>query len=114
MLHAVFLLVAASELMLFDSAFHVVIYPGSDHEAILSAAIHGLCIDIVIVFIVLHEPAFFLEFLEILYSFVVYFGVMFISAGFEINFGFDDVVERFGISFSFFASFFAVEHVIRA
>jgi hypothetical protein len=39
---------------------------------------------------------------------------MFVVSGFEVDFGFDDVVERFLVAFGFGASFFAVEYVIGA
>ena len=74
---------------------------------------YGLCVDVVVFFFIGHKPSVFLESAEVFHSLVINLGVMFISAGFKIYFRLDDVVERFGIPFSLFAGFFAVEYVVR-
>ncbi len=113
-LHAVFLFITACELMLFDSSFHVVGHPCSNHEAILCAAIHGLCVDIVVLLVILHKPAVFLEFPEVFNRFVVDSGIMLVKTYFEINLRFDDMVKTFFITLRFFTGFLAVEDIIRA
>ena len=39
---------------------------------------------------------------------------MLVKAGLEVNLGFDDVVEGFGVAFSFGAGFLGVKHVVGA
>ena len=110
--HAVFLLVAAGELMLFDSAFHIIVHPSGHYEAILGASVHCLGVDIVVLLVVLNEPAVFLELLEVLHSFVVDFGVVLVETGFKVDFGLDDMIKRFGVALGFLACLFRVEHVV--
>ena len=100
--------------MLFDTAFHIVGHIGCYHYAVLGAAVHGLRIYIIVVGIVGHEPSVVLKSAEILYSLVIHALVMFISAGLEINLGFDDMVERHGIAVGLGAGFFGVKHIIGA
>ena len=69
--HTVLFLVLAGELMLLDLAGQVVVYIGAEHNSVLGTAVHGLCIYIVALLLVLHEPTFLLPFLEILDSLVV-------------------------------------------
>ena len=113
-LHAVFLLVAAGEFMLLDIALHVVGHARSHDDAILGAAVHGLGVDVVVVGIVLYEPSVGLEGLEIFHSLVIYFGVVLVGAGLEIDFRLYNVVQRFFISLGLAACFFAIEDIVGA
>ena len=65
-LHAVFLLVAACQLMLPYLAGHVVVNIGADNKSVLCASVHSLCINVVVLLLVLHKPSVILKFLEIL------------------------------------------------
>ncbi len=112
MFHAVFLLVAAGKLMLFDAAFHIVVHPGGNHETVLRAAVHCLRVDVILLLVVLHEPAVLLELVEILHGLFVDFGVMLVKPGFEIDFRLDDMIEGFGVALSLFAGLFGIEHVV--
>ena len=108
MFHAVFFLVASCELMFLDASFHIVRHPCADYKSVLRAAIHCLGIDIIILFVVLHQPSVFLEFTEVLHRFVIYGRIMLVKSGFKIDFRFDDVVKAFFVAFRFFAGFLAV------
>ena len=46
-LHAVFLLVTACQLMLLDTAGHIVVGMGTDHKTVLRFAVHRLGINII-------------------------------------------------------------------
>ena len=111
-LHAVLLLVAAGELVLLDAAFHVVVDVGSDDDAVLRAAVHGLRIYIIVFLVVLHEPSLALECVEILDGALVHLGGVLVLAGSEVDFGLDDVVERLGVAFGLGTCFLAVEHIV--
>ena len=100
--------------MLLDAAFHVVFHPCGNYEAVLCAAVHSLGVDVVFLFGILDEPAVFLEFFEVLGSRCVDFGIVFVCAGLEVDFRFDDVVEALLVAFGLFAGLFGVEHVIGA
>ena len=100
--------------MLFDSTFHVVGNIGSDNDAVLSAAVHSLGINVVMLFFVLNQPPFFLEHFEIGNSLVIDFRVVFVGAGLEVDFRLDDVIERFLVTLGFFAGFLAAEHIVGA
>ncbi len=47
-LHPVLLLVTACKLMLLDDTCHIVVNKCSNNKSVLSLAVHGLCIDIVL------------------------------------------------------------------
>ena len=53
-LHAVFFLVATRQLVLLDIAFLVVVGMSAYNEAILRLALHGLSVDIIVLFFVLY------------------------------------------------------------
>jgi hypothetical protein len=59
-------------------------------------------------FVVLYEPSFALEGVEVLDCPFVHFRGVLVFAGFEVYFRLDDVVERFRIAFGFRAGFLAV------
>ncbi len=61
MFHPVFLLVTACELMFLDAPFHIILHPRSHNKAVLCTTVHGLGIDVVFLFLVLHQPAFLFE-----------------------------------------------------
>ena len=67
-LHAVLFLITAGKLMLLDDTRHIIIYVCTHNKTILCLAIHGLCIDIILFFIILLQPAVLLELLEVLCS----------------------------------------------
>lgn len=112
--HAVFLLVAARELMLFDAPLHVVVDVGSHDDAVLRAAVHSLGIYIIVLLVVLYQPAVLLKRLEVVDRFVVDFRSVLVLSGCEVYFGLDYMVERLGVSLGFGARFFAVEHIVGA
>ena len=113
-LHAVFFLVAAGKLVLFDAAFHIVVNERCYHDAVLCAAVHGLGVDVVVFLLVLHQPAVAAECGEVLHGFVVDLGGVFVGTRGEVYFRLYDMVKRFGVAFGFCAGFFAVEHVVGA
>ena len=104
--------------MLLDDAVHVVVHMGAEHDAVLPfqlalGIVHGLGIEVVVLFLVAYEPSLFLEFAELFGAAGVYALVVFAGAFGEVDFGFDDVVERHFVVAGFGAGFLAVEHVVR-
>ena len=112
MLHAVLFLVSAGKLMLFDSTLHIVFHPCRHYETVLCTTVHGLRIDVVVLLVILLEPALLLEFVEVFHSLVVNLRVMFVKSGFEIDFRLDDMIEALFVSFGLFACFLTVEDVV--
>ena len=93
MFHAVFLLVTTGQFMFFDDPVHIIGNIRSYHQSILGLAIHGLCIYIIIFFFILHQPALVLKHLEIFGSLLIYFRIMFVCSGREINFRFYNMIK---------------------
>ena len=112
MLHAVFFLVATSEFVLLYLARHIVIDVCSDNKAILCLAVHCLGIDIVVFLVVLHEPAFVLELLEVLGGFLIDARIILARSLGEVDFGFDDMIEAHLVVACLGPGFFGVEHVV--
>jgi len=104
-LHTVFLLVAACQLMLLDPAGEVVVHAGAQHQAVLCFAVHGLAIDIVILPVVLHQPPSLLKQPEILRCFQIDILIMFIFSHREIDLRLDDMIQRLLIAGGFSAGF---------
>ena len=103
MLHTVLLLVTARQLMLLDHPVHIVRHVSSYHQSILRLAVHGLGINIVTRFVVLHQPALFLEHPEIRYRLVVHTRIMLVRSLRKVNLRLDDVIQRFLVAFRLFA-----------
>ena len=112
MFHAVFFFVGAGQLMFFDDAVHIIGDISAHDKAVLRLAVHGLCIDIIHFLIVLDQPAFVLEHLEMLCRAFIYTGIIFARAGLEIDFGLDDMIERHLVVAGFRACFFRIEHIV--
>ena len=113
MLHAVFFLITTSQLMLLDDTVHVIGNVCTDNKAVLCLAIHGLGIDVIVFFIILHQPAFLLEHTEVFRRFLINTFVMFIGTNGKINFRFDDMIQGFLIAFRFYAGFLRIKYIIR-
>ncbi len=114
MFHAIFFFVAAREFVFFDYSVQIVVYRSSNAQSILRFAVHGLCVDVVMVVGVLHQPAFLLEFVEIFHRLVVHARIVFVGASREINFGFDDVIERHFVALGFGTSLVRIQHIVWA
>ena len=92
MFHAVFLFIFARQLVLLDAAFHIIFHPGCNDQSVLRPAIHRLCIDVVFLFLVLHEPAVCAELLKLFCSFCIYALIVLVSNRSEVNLRFNDMV----------------------
>ena len=93
MLHAVFFLVTPGEFVLFDGAVHIIGHVSTHHQPILCLAIHGLGIDIIILFVILHQPSFVTEQTEILCRFRIHLLIMFVCPNGKVYFRFNNVVQ---------------------
>ncbi len=110
--HAVLLLVGAGELVLLDGAREVILEVAAHDQTVLRAAVHGLRIDIIVLFGVLLEPAFRTPLPEVLHGLVVYGLRVLVGNGVEVDLRLDDVEQRAlrGLGFGFGR----VQHVVGA
>ena len=92
MLHTVLLFITTSQLVLLDNAVHIIGNIGTDNKTVLCLAVHGLGIDVIVFFIVLHQPAFLLEHTEVLCSFLINTFVMLIRTDGKIYFRLDNMI----------------------
>ena len=111
--HTVFLFVAACELVFLDAAGHIVFKPCSYYQAILRSIAHGLGIYVIAFFRVLNQPSVLLEEIKMLACTLIHLRIVLVGTGLEVDFGFDNVIQRFLVAGGFCAGFFAVQHVIR-
>lgn len=81
MLHSVFFFIAAGEFVFLNAPLHIVGDGGCNYDTVLSAAVHGLGVDIIVLMLVLHKPAVGAECSEIIYRFLIYALVVLIRAG---------------------------------
>ena len=114
MLHAVLFLVLAGEFVLLNHAVQIVVDVSCHHNAVLSAAVHGLGIDVIVLLGILHEPALLLEHIEVFNSLGIDFSIVFVGNRVEIDFRFDDVIQRHLIAQRFVESLLRVEHIVGA
>ena len=98
--------------MLFDYAVYIVVDIGGHDYAILGAPVHCLGVYIIVVGIVLNQPAVLAEGLEILDSAVVDAFIVFVGACGKVDFRLNDMVERLWVSGRFGTGFVGVEHVV--
>ena len=113
MLHAVFFLIATGELMLLDTACHIVVGMGTYHQAILRFPIHRLRIYIIMFARILYQPPLILELLEVLGSLLIDTRIILGCAYWEIYLGLDDVVEAHLVVASLCPRLFTIEHIVR-
>ena len=113
MLHAVFFLVTAGEFMLLDDTREIVVYISTYHKTILSLSVHGLRINVILLLIVLHEPAVVLELLEVRCSLLVDTRIVLTCAFWEINLRLDDMIKTHLVVASLFPRLFRIEDIIR-
>ncbi len=104
-LHAVLFLITAGKLMLLDDTRHIIIYVCTYHKTILCLAIHGLCIDIILFFIILLQPAVLLELLEVLCSAFIDARIILRCTWFEVDFRFNNMIKAFLVIASLGTSF---------
>ena len=86
------LFITTSQLVLLDNAVHIIGNIGTDNKTVLCLAVHGLGIDVIVFFIVLHQPAFLLEHTEVLCSFLINTFVMLIRTDGKIYFRLDNMI----------------------
>ena len=114
MLHSVFLFISTCKLMLLNHAIHIVVDKSTYHQSILRFTIHGLCVDIILLLVILHEPSLVLELLEVLGSLLVHTRVVLAGAYREIDLRLDDVVQAHLVVASFSSCLFRVKNVVWA
>ena len=112
MLHAVFFLIAARQLMLLDDTFRIVVAMGTYHKTVLRFSVHCLSIDVVLLLIVLHQPAFILEHLEVFGSLFIDTRIIFAGSFREVDFRLDNAIETHLIVACLSASFVGVKHIV--
>ena len=113
-LHAVLLFVATRELVLFDNPVHIVRDVGSDDETVLRLAVHRLGINVITLLLVLDQPATLLEETEVVGGLLIDTRVVLVGADGEIDFGFDNMIQRFFIALGLATRFIGIKHIVRA
>ena len=103
--HTVFFFILTSKLVFFDYSVHIVFGMSTSYYTILSATIHGLCIDVQFFFFVLYKPTIIFKHIVVFYYFVVNFLAVFVGSFRKIDFGFCYVQQRMWVSTGFNASF---------
>ena len=65
-LHSVLFLIPPCKLMLLYNTVKIIINVSTYNQTVLGFAVHCLCIDVILLLVILHKPAFVLELLKIL------------------------------------------------
>ena len=113
MLHTVFFLIAACQLMFLDDTRHIVVYIRTYNKTILSLAIHSLCIDIILFLIILFQPAILLELSEVLCSAFIHSWIVLRSSWFEIDFRFNNMIKALLVIACLGTCFLRIENIVR-
>ena len=109
--HTVVFLVLAGQFVLLDLAGGVVVGVGAQDEAVLGPLAHGLGIDVVLLLVILHQPALLAPGLEIGHGLVVgRLGVL-VGDRLEVNLWLGDVQQ--GLFASHVLGFLGVQDVVR-
>ena len=103
--HSVFFFFRACQFMFFNNTIKIIFGAGSSHEAILSASVHGLGIDVILFFFILHQPFVLFEHFIIVYRFLIYGLSMLINTFFQVNLSLCYMKQRIRITFCFNAGF---------
>ena len=113
MLHAVFLLVAACQLVLLDCAVEIIVDESTHNKSVLSLAVHCLSIDIIVLVCVLTKPTLLLEHLEVSSCLLVNAWVVLACARLEVDFRLDDMIKTLLVIACLCSCLFTIEHVVR-
>ena len=113
-LHAVLLFVATRELVLFDDPVHIVRDIGPDDETVLRLAVHSLGINVIALLLVLDQPTTLLEETEVVGGLLIDTRIVLVGADGEIDFGFDNMIQRFFIALGLATRFIRIKHIVRA
>ena len=113
-LHAVLLFVATRELVLFDDPVHIVRDIGPDDETVLRLAVHRLGINVIALLLVLDQPTTLLEETEVVGGLLIDTRIVLVGADGEIDFGFDNMIQRFFIALGLATRFIGIKHIVRA
>ena len=105
MLHTIFFLISTCKFMFLYNTIYIILTSSTNNNTILCLAIHCLSINVVLFFIVLHQPTLVLEHLKILSSLFVNTWIVFTCTFWEIYFWFNDMIKTLFVSFSFFTCF---------
>ena len=105
-LHAILLLVTASQLMFLDNTRHIIVYISTHYKTILRLAIHGLGINVILFLIILFQPTILLKLSEILSSAFIDSWIILRSTRFKIDFRFDNMIKTLLVVTSFGTSLF--------
>ena len=92
--HTILLLVRAGELVLLDCAREVVLKVATHSNTILCATIHRLRIYIIVLLLILHQPATLLPQSEVLHSLLIDLIGVFVGNRIEVNLRLDDMQQR--------------------
>ena len=122
MFHSVFLFVPTRQLVLLDPSFQIIIHPRTNHQAVLGLLLtagqriirqDGLRIDIVMRILVLHQPAFELKPLILLFCLRIHPRVVLIGTGHKIDLRLDDMIQTHRITRRLCPCLFTVQHIVR-
>ena len=114
MLHTVFLFVTACQLMLLYHTIKIVVHISTHNKTILSLAVHCLRIYIIRLLLILTQPTFLLEHLEVSGSFLVYTRIILACTWFKVNFRLDNMIKTLLVITSLSSCFLTVKHIVRA
>ena len=89
--HTVLLLFGAGQLVLLDCAREVIFKVATHSNAILCATIHRLRVDVVVLLLILLQPATLLPEAEVLHRLEINLFRVFIGDGVEVNLWLDDM-----------------------
>src|SRR5690606_11219643 len=114
MILTVFFFIRTCKLMFLNHTIDVIIYSSTTYYAVLFAAIHCLCINVVTVFSILKKHSFAKHAFKILFSFFISLRRIMVEVVREIYLWFYYMIKRVGVAFGFYASFFLIQYIIRA
>ena len=112
MLHTVLFLIATGQLVLLDTAGHIIIGMSANYKTVLRLTVHCLCIDVVMLLLVLNQPTFILELLEIFGSLLIDLWVILAGANRKIDLWLNDVIETLFVVASLCAGFLRIQYII--
>lgn len=93
MFHAIFFFVTTGQFMLLDNTIHIIRHISTHNKSVLCLTIHCLSIDVIVFFIILHQPAFVLKQFKVIGSFDVHLLVMLIRTYRKIYFRLNYMIE---------------------
>ena len=112
MLHTVFLLITSCKLMFLYYSGQIIVNSCAYDKAILRLTVHGLCIQIIVLLIILNQPAVIHKLIKVISGFLIYPRIIFTHIFIEIYFRLYYMIKTHFVVAGLLTCLLTVQHIV--